>query len=381
MSVNQEAVQAALATVIDPEIRRPITEIGMVKDVAIDGGKVTVGVYLTISACPMQDTIVNSVKAAVSKVRDVVEVEVELDVMSPEQRTALREKLQGPTKEIRFNLPGSLTRIYAIASGKGGVGKSSVTTNLASAMAVQGLSVGIVDADIYGHSIPDMMGVTQAPLKVENMIMPPQGHGVRIMSMLPLKPKGRHEPVAMRGPMLHRYLESFLSEVWWGDLDVLLLDLPPGTGDIAISTAHLLPQSELIIVTTPQPAAADVAIRAGMLAPQVNQRVSGVIENMSAFACPHCGEPIDMFGSGGGKMVAETLSQNVGQEVPLLGRIPFDPGLREGGASLQISSNPVPISIAVVLQGSVLLFALGGEVFRKYRIRIVRPGSAAGVAA
>jgi len=351
MSVNQESVQAALATVIDPEIRRPITEIGMVKDVAIAGGKVTVGVYLTISACPMQDTIVNSVKAAVSKVRDVVEVEVELDVMSPEQRTALREKLQGPTKEIRFNLPGSLTRIYAIASGKGGVGKSSVTTNLAAAMAVQGLSVGIVDADIYGHSIPDMMGVTQAPLKVENMIMPPQGHGVRIMSMLPLKPKGRHEPVAMRGPMLHRYLESFLSEVWWGDLDVLLLDLPPGTGDIAISTAHLLPQSELIIVTTPQPAAADVAIRAGMLAPQVNQRVSGVIENMSAFACPHCGEPIDMFGTGGGKMVAETLSQNVGQEVPLLGRIPFDPGLREGGDAgmpFVLSHPDAPASKAII---------------------------------
>jgi ATP-binding protein involved in chromosome partitioning len=331
MSVNQEAVQAALATVIDPEIRRPITEIGMVKDVAIAGGTVTVGVYLTISACPMQDTIVNSVKDAVLKVRDVTSVEVELDVMSPEQRTALREKLQGPTKEIRFNQPGSLTRIYAIASGKGGVGKSSVTTNLAAAMALDGLVVGIVDADIYGHSIPDMMGITEAPLKVENMIMPPQGHGVRVMSMLPLKPKGRHEPVAMRGPMLHRYLESFLSEVWWGDLDILLLDLPPGTGDIAISSAHLLPQSELIIVTTPQPAAADVAIRAGMLAPQVNQRVSGVIENMSAFACPHCGEPIDMFGTGGGKMVAEVLTANVGQEVPLLGRIPFDPGLREGG--------------------------------------------------
>ena len=331
MSVNQEAVQAALATVIDPEIRRPITEIGMVKDVAIAGGTVTVGVYLTISACPMQDTIVNSVKDAVLKVRDVTSVEVELDVMSPEQRTALREKLQGPTKEIRFNQPGSLTRIYAIASGKGGVGKSSVTTNLAAAMALDGLVVGIVDADIYGHSIPDMMGITEAPLKVENMIMPPQGHGVRVMSMLPLKPKGRHEPVAMRGPMLHRYLESFLSEVWWGDLDILLLDLPPGTGDIAISSAHLLPQSELIIVTTPQPAAADVAIRAGMLAPQVNQRVSGVIENMSAFACPHCREPIDMFGTGGGKMVAEVLTANVGQEVPLLGRIPFDPGLREGG--------------------------------------------------
>ncbi len=331
MSVTREAVDAALATVIDPEIRRPITEIDMVKGVQIDGGTVTVGVYLTISACPMQDKIVSSVKEAVAKVRDVTSVEVELDVMSPEQRTALREKLQGPTKEIRFNQPGNTTRIYAIASGKGGVGKSSVTTNLAAAMATQGLTVGILDADIYGHSIPDMLGITAAPHKVENMIMPPQGHGIRVMSMLPLKPQGRHEPVAMRGPMLHRYLESFLAEVWWGDLDVLLLDLPPGTGDIAISTAHLLPQSELIIVTTPQSAAADVAIRAGMLAPQLNQRVAGVIENMSAFACPHCGEPIDMFGVGGGQMVAEVLTKNVGQEVKLLGKIPFDPKLREGG--------------------------------------------------
>ena len=331
MSVTREAVDAALATVIDPEIRRPITEIDMVKGVQIDGGTVTVGVYLTISACPMQDKIVSSVKEAVAKVRDVTSVEVELDVMSPEQRTALREKLQGPTKEIRFNQPGNTTRIYAIASGKGGVGKSSVTTNLAAAMAAQGLTVGILDADIYGHSIPDMLGITAAPHKVENMIMPPQGHGIRVMSMLPLKPQGRHEPVAMRGPMLHRYLESFLAEVWWGDLDVLLLDLPPGTGDIAISTAHLLPQSELIIVTTPQSAAADVTIRAGMLAPQLNQRVAGVIENMSAFACPHCGEPIDMFGVGGGQMVAEVLTKNVGQEVKLLGKIPFDPKLREGG--------------------------------------------------
>jgi ATP-binding protein involved in chromosome partitioning len=331
VSVSREAVDAALATVIDPEIRRPITEVDMVKEVKIDGGKVTVGVYLTISACPMQDKIVGGVKDAVAKVRDVTSVEVELDVMSPEQRTALREKLQGPTKEIRFNQPGNLTRIYAIASGKGGVGKSSVTVNLAAALSAQGLTVGILDADIYGHSIPDMLGITEAPLKVENLIMPPQGHGIRVMSMLHLKPNGRHEPVAMRGPMLHRYLESFLSEVWWGDLDILLLDLPPGTGDIAISTAHLLPQSELIIVTTPQPAAADVAIRAGMLSPQLNQRVAGVIENMSAFACPHCGEPIDMFGSGGGQMVAKVLSENISQEVALLGKIPFDPKLREGG--------------------------------------------------
>jgi ATP-binding protein involved in chromosome partitioning len=271
--------------------------------------------------------------------------------MSPEQRTALREKLQGPTKEIRFNQPGNLTRIYAIASGKGGVGKSSVTTNLAAAMAAQGLAVGILDADIYGHSIPDMLGITEAPLKVENMIMPPQGHEVRVMSMLALKPQGRHEPVAMRGPMLHRYLESFLSEVWWGDLDVLLLDLPPGTGDIAISTAHLLPQSELIIVTTPQAAAADVAVRAGMLAPQLKQRVAGVIENMSAFACPHCGEPIDMFGAGGGQMVAETLTKNISQEVSLLGKIPFDPKLRSGGDNGQpivLSDPDLPAAKALI---------------------------------
>lgn len=357
MSVTREAVDAALATVIDPEIRRPITEIDMVKGVQIDGGKVTVGVYLTISACPMQDTIVSGVKEAVAKVRDVTEVEVELDVMSPEQRTALREKLQGPTKEIRFNQPGNTTRIYAIASGKGGVGKSSVTTNLAAAMAAQGLTVGILDADIYGHSIPDMLGITAAPHKVENMIMPPQGHGIRVMSMLPLKPQGRHEPVAMRGPMLHRYLESFLAEVWWGDLDVLLLDLPPGTGDIAISTAHLLPQSELIIVTTPQSAAADVAIRAGMLAPQLNQRVAGVIENMSAFACPHCGEPIDMFGVGGGQMVAEVLTQNIGQEVKVLGKIPFDPKLREGGDNgepLVIAFPETPAALALIEMASSL---------------------------
>ena len=343
MSVSLEAVNAALATVIDPEIRRPITEIGMVKSVEIeDSGKVTVGIYLTIKACPMQDKITDGVKNAVAAVRDVTSVEVLLDVMNEEQKAALREKLQGPVKEIRFNAPGSTTRIYAIASGKGGVGKSSVTTNLAAAMATQGLTVGIVDADIYGHSIPDMLGITEPPLRVDAMIMPPQGHGVRVMSMLPLKPNGRYEPVAMRGPMLHRYVESFLSDVWWSDLDVLLLDLPPGTGDVAISVASLLPSAELIIVTTPQAAAADVAVRAGMLAPQLHQRIAGVIENMSAFACPHCGEPIDMFGAGGGQMVAETLSANVGQQVNVLGKIPFDPKLREGGDNGQplVLANP-----------------------------------------
>ncbi len=351
MSVSIDAINAALATVIDPEIKRPITEIGMVKSVELsDSGVATIGVYLTIKACPMQDTIVTSVREAVSKVRDVNEVIVELDVMSDEQRATLREKLQGPTKEIRFNAPGSTTKIFAIASGKGGVGKSSVTANLAAAMAAQGLSVGIVDADIYGHSIPDILGITEAPHRVGEMIMPPSNHGVTVMSMLPFKPQGRHEPVAMRGPMLHRYLESFLAEAWWGDLDVLLLDLPPGTGDIAISTAHLLPRSELIIVTTPQAAAADVAIRAGMLAPQLNQRIAGVIENMSSFACPHCGEPIDMFGHGGGAMVSEALSATMGTDVPLLGKIPFDPRLREdgdSGAPFVIDHADAPAAIAL----------------------------------
>ena len=329
MAVSVEAVNTALATVIDPEIKRPITDIGMVKGVEVTAdGAVTVGVYLTIKACPMQDTIVTRVIEAVSKVRDVTKVDVDLDVMSDEQRAQLREKLQGPTKQIPFTQTGNTTKIFAIASGKGGVGKSSVTTNLAAAIAATGQSVGIVDADIYGHSIPDMLGITEAPHRVGEMIMPPSNYGVSVMSMLPFKPQGKHEPVAMRGPMLHRYLESFLAEVWWGDLDVLLLDLPPGTGDVAISTAHLLPHSELIIVTTPQSAAADVAIRAGMLAPSLSQRVAGVIENMSSFACPHCGEPIDMFGAGGGQMVSEKLTEALGTSVPLLGKIPFDPALR-----------------------------------------------------
>ena len=358
MTVALDAVNAALATVIDPEIRRPITDVGMVKGVDIDGGNVTVGVYLTIKSCPMQDTIADSVRTAVGAVPGVRGVHVELDVMSDEQRAALRAMLQGPVKDIRFNRPDSLTQVIAVASGKGGVGKSSLTANLAVAMAQMGRSVGVLDADIYGHSIPDMLGATEAPTKVDDMIMPPRGHGVSVMSMLPLKPKGRHEPVAMRGPMLHRYLESFLSEVWWGDLDVLLLDLPPGTGDIAISTAHLLPSSQLVIVTTPQAAAADVAIRAGMLAPSLNQRIAGVVENMSAFACPHCGEPIDMFGAGGGQMVATALSQATGSQVALLGAIPFDPALRSGGdAGLPIvTSQPQsPAALALTAIAETLL--------------------------
>lgn len=326
-------INAALATVNDPEINRPLPDLGMIKSVEIaQDGSVAVEVYLTVSGCPMQTTITERVTDAVMKVPGVTNVQVALDVMSDEQRAEMKAKLRGgPAKEIPFTQPGSLTRVYAIASGKGGVGKSSVTANLAAAMAHLGLNVGLLDADIYGHSIPRMLDITTSPHMVEGMIMPPQGYGVRVISMLSFKPGGVSQPVAFRGPMLHRALEQFLTDVWWGDLDILLLDLPPGTGDIAISTAQLLPNSELIVVTTPQGAAADVAVRAGTLAAQTQQRVAGVIENMSSFPCPHCGEPLDLFGIGGGSLVAESLTAELGTEVPLLGKIPFDPKLREGG--------------------------------------------------
>jgi ATP-binding protein involved in chromosome partitioning len=270
-------------------------------------------------------------------------VEVVLDVMSEEQRKELRATLVGhDEREIVFTQPGNLTRVYAVTSGKGGVGKSSVTANLAVAMAARGLAVGIVDADIYGHSIPRLLGAVDPPTMVEGMIMPPQAYGVRVISMLPFKPGGVSQPVAFRGPMLHRALQQFLADVWWGDLDVLLLDLPPGTGDVAISTAQLLPKAELVVVTTPQVAAAEVAIRAGMLAQQTNQRIAGVVENMSAFPCPHCGEPMELFGSGGGAVVSETLTRELGTEVPLLARVPFDVRLREGGdnGSPLVTSEP-----------------------------------------
>ena len=331
--IDIDAVNAALAKVKDPEINRPITEVGMLKSVACAGtGVVTVGIWLTISGCPMRDTITERVTNAVMIVPGVTEVIVELDVMSDEQRADLKTLLRGhEEKGIPFAEPGSLTRVYAIASGKGGVGKSSVTANLAVALADMGLSVGLLDADVYGHSIPRMLGVTEPPTMVEGMIMPPTAYGVRLISMLAFKPGGVTQAIAYRGPMLHRVLQQFLADVWWGDLDVLLLDLPPGTGDVAMSTAQLLPAAEIVVVTTPQPAAADVAVRAGTLAQQTHQKVAGVVENMSSFPCPHCGEPLDLFGMGGGALVAEQLTQLLGANVPLLGSIPFDVALRQGG--------------------------------------------------
>jgi len=327
-----EQVAQALSTVNDPEIHRPITDLGMVKSIEVTpGGVVVVGVFLTVSGCPLRDTITRDVTAAVGKLSGVTAVKVDLDVMSEEQRRELQTKLRGgqPEKEIPFAKPGSLTKVYAIASGKGGVGKSSVTVNLAVALAAMGQKVGLLDADIYGHSVPRMLGVTDRPTQVEQMIMPPTAHGVRAISSGMLK-RG-NEPLPLRGPILHRLLQQFLADVFWGDLDVLLLDLPPGTGDVAISAAHLVPGSELVVVTTPQLASAEVAERAGSLAVQLHQRVVGVIENMSYLPCPHCGERVDVFGSGGGVAVADTLTKLTGAPVPLLGEVPIDPRLREAG--------------------------------------------------
>jgi len=329
-----EQVTQALAGVNDPEIHRPITELGMVKDVQVAAdGTVRVDVWLTVSGCPLRDTITREVTAAVSKLPGVRGVQVELDVMSEEQRRELQGRLRGANgkaeREIPFAQPGSLTKVYAIASGKGGVGKSSVTVNLAAALAAAGQKVGLLDADIYGHSVPRMLGVTSRPTQVEQMIMPPSAHGVRAISSGMLK-KG-NEPLPLRGPILHRLLQQFLADVFWGDLDVLLMDLPPGTGDIAISAAHLVPGSELIVVTTPQLASAEVAERAGSLALQLHQRVVGVIENMSYLPCPHCGERVEVFGAGGGQAVADTLGRITGAPVPLLGEIPIDTRLREAG--------------------------------------------------
>ncbi len=329
-----ESVQVALARVLDPEIRRPITELGMVRSVTVTGGDddatVVVGVDLTTAGCPLRETITRDVSAAVGALDGVRDVRVELGVMSDEQRQALRTQLRGgaPEPVIPFAEPGSLTRVYAIASGKGGVGKSSVTANLAAAMAADGLKVGVVDADIYGFSVPRMLGVTYPPTKVEDMILPPVAHDVKVISIGMFVPEGR--AVVWRGPMLHRALQQFLADVFWGDLDVLLLDLPPGTGDVAISVAQLLPAAELIVVTTPQVAAAEVAARAGSMAAQTRQRIVGVVENMSWLEQPD-GSRLEVFGSGGGAQVARTLSQTLGVDVPVLGQVPLEVALREGG--------------------------------------------------
>ena len=327
------AIRTSLSKVMDPEIRRPITELGMVKNIAVAPDRsVHVEIYLTIAGCPMKGDITDMVTQAVADTPGTGPVTVSLDVMSDEQRAEMRKHLRGDAREpvIPFAQPDSLTRVYAVASGKGGVGKSSVTVNLATAMAARGLSVGVLDADIHGHSVPRMMGCSARPTQVEKMILPPIAHDVRLISIA-MFTKG-NEAVVWRGPMLHRALQQFLADVYWGDLDVLLLDLPPGTGDIAISVAQLIPGAEILVVTTPQMAAAEVAERAGSIALQTRQRIAGVVENMSWLQLPD-GSEMALFGEGGGQQVAERLSRSTGADVPLLGQVPQDPALVTAGDS------------------------------------------------
>jgi ATP-binding protein involved in chromosome partitioning len=333
-----DAVRAALASVQDPEIRRPITELGMVRSVEVGGdGTARIGILLTVSGCPLKDKLRADITAAAMSVSGVTAVDIDFGAMTTEQRQQLQAQLRsgsggsgaGAEPVIPFAQPGSRTRVYAVASGKGGVGKSSVTVNLAAALAARGLAVGVVDADIYGHSVPRMLGVEGGPTRVEDMIMPPQtAQGIKVISIGMFTPG--NAAVVWRGPMLHRALQQFLADVYWGDLDVLLLDLPPGTGDVAISLAQLLPTAEILVVTTPQIAAAEVAERAGAIVLQTHQRLIGVIENMSWLELPD-GTRMDVFGAGGGETVAESLSRAVGTPVPLLGQIPLEPRLRETG--------------------------------------------------
>lgn len=322
----------ALSKVIDPELRKPITDLGMVERAELIDGIADVKVLLTISGCPMRDRLTQDINSALRTIAEVKEVRLEFGVMNDAQRQKVREIVSGgKAKEIPFARPDSLTRVIGISSGKGGVGKSSLTTNLAIAVANLGLRVGILDADVYGHSIPRLLGlIGQRPTAIDEMFIPLENFDVKCVSMEMFKPD-RLDAVAYRGPILHKVLQQLLTDAYWGDLDYLFIDLPPGTGDLAISLGQLIPASELIVITTPQIAAAEVAERSGRIAHQLKQQIIGVIENMSAFPCPKCGEPIELFGSGGGVESAKRLAQLVGADVPVLGHVPFSQALRSGG--------------------------------------------------
>jgi ATP-binding protein involved in chromosome partitioning len=325
-------IHAALATVSDPELHRPLPDLGMVEKVTFDGGIADIKILLTISGCPMRDRLEKDVKAAVEKVSEVKDIHLEFGVMNEEQRDNVKKLLRGGREKfIPFAQPDSLTRVWGISSGKGGVGKSSVTVNLAAALSERGFKVGVLDADVYGHSIPRLFGIEgQRPTAIDQTFIPVEVRGIKVVSIEMFKPD-RADPVAYRGPLLHRVLEQLLSDAYWGDLDFLLLDLPPGTGDIAISLGQLIPASEIIVVTTPQVAAAEVAERAGRIAHQLKQHIVGVIENMSAHEDRATGAKVALFGEGGGAETSRRLSTLVGAEVPLVAQIPFDQELREGG--------------------------------------------------
>lgn len=326
-------VRRAVSAVVDPELRRPIGELDMVREITLDAGTAHVGIALTIVGCPAADRIERDVRDAAASVPGVDDVRVDVGVMTAAERSALVERIRG-ARRMPFTAD-ALTRVIAVTSGKGGVGKSTLTVNLAVALATRGLAVGLIDADVHGFSIPGLLGLVgedgrpPQPTRLDDLMLPPVAHGVKTISIGMFLPEGSSPAVAWRGPMLHRTVQQFLTDVHFGDLDVLLIDMPPGTGDVAISVGQLLPHAEVLVVTTPQAAAADVAVRSGVVARQTGQRIVGVIENMAAFALPD-GTLVDVFGAGGGAAVAAALSTDDGA-VPLLGSVPLSPALRRGG--------------------------------------------------
>ena len=351
-----DLIHAALARVNDPELHRPLPDLGMVESVEVSGSTAHIKIKLTIEGCPMRDRLEADIQRELLTVANISDLALTFGVMTEDERNNVQKMLRGGREKFNpFAEPNSLTRVIGIASGKGGVGKSSLTVNLAVAAAAKGLSVGILDADVYGHSVPRLMGILdQRPTSIDQFFIPIEKYGVKIVSMEMFKPN-REDPIAYRGPLLHRVLEQLMTDAYWGSLDLLLLDLPPGTGDIAISLGQLVPQSEIIVVTTPQIAAAEVAERAGRIAHQMKQSVLGVVENMSESPCPHCGEMIALFGAGGGEETSRRLSELVGIKVPLLAKIPFDIRLRDGGdegipAILSEDSTPTTKAIGELLE-------------------------------
>ena len=349
----RERVLAAVGAVSDPELRRPLSELGMIRTVAVDGERAEVHIQLTVAHCPAATRIENDVHTAALSVHGIATAQVYTGVMSAQQRTELVESLRGAAKTMPF-VPGSLTRVITVTSGKGGVGKSTLTANLAVALAQRGHKVGLLDADVHGFSIPGLLGLTDAdgstpqPTRLNDMMLPPVAHDVKVVSIGMFLPDDGDRSVAWRGPMLHRTLQQFLTDVYWGDLDILLLDMPPGTGDMAISVGHLLPHAEVLVVTTPQSSAADIAIRSGRVARKTGQRLLGVVQNMAGMALPD-GTIVDVFGSGGGAAVAEGLSTPE-QQVPLLASIPLSPTVRidaDAGAPVVLAHPDDPAAVAL----------------------------------
>jgi ATP-binding protein involved in chromosome partitioning len=360
MPVTESAVIEALRPVEDPELRRSIVDLGMVKGIAIDGGTVQVQIALTVPGCPLRASFEEQVQNALAPLEGVESIGLAFDVMTPEEKTALTDRLRGGVSERSPGISvGASTRVIAIASGKGGVGKSSLTANLAAAFAGLGHKTGVLDADVYGYSNPTMLGIDQRPIAVDKMIVPPVKGDLKVMSIGFFLDE--NTPIMWRGPMLHRALEQFLSDVHWGDLDTLVVDMPPGTGDVAISLGQLLPRAEAVVVTTPHRAAQQVAVRAAQMARKTNMRLLGVVENMSYLA----GSGDELFGSGGG----EALSREV--EAPLLGRIPFDPrlGARSVDGEAIVETDPdTEVSQAIVALAEAI-----ASTKREQGVGIVKP--------